>query len=345
MRTLAGLCLALAAHTALNAVLLRRPGPAGSWAPESAARVSVLVPARDEAASIQACLVSVLAQTHRCEVLMLDDDSTDATADLARELGVRVLPGRPLPPGWLGKPYACSQLARAATGQVLVFLDADVRLAPTAIADTLGLLESTGLDLLSPYPRQQAPGLTRLVQPLLQWSWLTFVPLRVSTLRSLAVANGQLLAVRRAAYERAGGHGAVRDQVVEDIALLRAVQRTGGRGGVVDGTRLATCRMYGSWAQLSAGYRKSLHTVPLPALAVLAGLYVLPALAALRGSRAGAVAVAAAVASRAVAARRTGSPVLDSLAHPVSVTLLLWLAVRSRLDNRRHRLTWKGRPV
>lgn len=345
MRTLAGLCLALAAHTALNAVLLRRPGAAGSSVPEGAVPVSVLVPARDEAASIQACLASVLAQTHRCEVLVLDDGSTDGTADLARELGVRVLPGRPLPPGWLGKPYACSQLARAATGQVLVFLDADVRLAPTAIADTLGLLESTGLDLLSPYPRQQAPGLTRLIQPLLQWSWLTFVPLRLNTVRALAVANGQLLAVRRAVYERAGGHGAVRDQVVEDIALLRAVQRTGGRGGVVDGTRLATCRMYGSWPELSAGYRKSLHTVPLPALAVLAGLYVLPPAAALRGSRAGTVAMAAGVASRAVAARRTGSPVVDSLAHPVSVTLLLWLAARSRLDNRRHRLTWKGRPV
>jgi hypothetical protein len=305
----------------------------------------VLVPARDEAASIEACLRSVLAQTHPCEVLVLDDGSTDGTGALAAALGVRVVPGRELEPGWLGKPHACQQLADAATGDVLVFLDADVVLAPTAVAATVALLEETGLDLVSPYPRQLAAGRTRLVQPLLQWSWLTFVPVRVTSRPSLAVANGQLLAVRRAAYDRAGGHAAVRAQVVEDVELLRAVQRSGGTGGVADGTALATCQMYASWGELSAGYRKSLHTVPLPALGVLGALYVLPAVAALRGSRAAAVAVGAGIAGRAVSAARTGSPVADSVAHPVSVALLLWLAARSRVDRRRGALTWKGRSL
>jgi hypothetical protein len=306
----------------------------------------VLLPVRDEAADVSACLRSVLAQTHPCEVLVLDDGSTDGTANLVRELGLEPLTGAALPPGWLGKAYACQQLADTATGDVLVFVDADVVLAPHAVAATVALLEETDLDLVSPYPRQLASGRARLVQPLLQWSWLTFLPLRLAEQPgrpSLSAANGQLLAVRRTAYDRAGGHAAVRADVVEDVGLLRAVKRVGGRGGVVDGTGLATCRMYGTWAELSQGYRKSLHTVPAPVLALLAGLYLLPPLAALRGSRAGAAATVAAVAGRVVTARRTGARSVDAVAHPASIAALLWLAARARVDDRRGARVWKGR--
>ena len=98
--------------------------------------------------------------------------------------------------------------------------DADVVLAPEAVAATVALLADTGLDLVSPYPRQDAPGATRLVQPLLQWSWLTFLPLRLaerSARPSLSAANGQLLAVTRAAYDRAGGHAAVALAAARDL--------------------------------------------------------------------------------------------------------------------------------
>jgi cellulose synthase/poly-beta-1,6-N-acetylglucosamine synthase-like glycosyltransferase len=338
----------LTLHSALNARLLRRPPGTHAPAPHLPT-VSLLLPVRDEAARLTPTLRSLLAQTHPCEVLVLDDGSTDGTADVVRELGVEPISGAAPPAGWLGKPYACQQLADAAHGQVLVFVDADVVLAPQAVAATMALLVATGLDLVSPYPRQEATGRARLVQPLLQWSWLTFLPLRLaerSPRPALSAANGQLLAVRRAAYDRAGGHAAVRAEVVEDVALLRAVKRAGGTGGVVDGTALATCRMYDTWPELSAGYRKSLHTVPLPVTALLLALYVAPAVAALRGSRAGAVAVAAAVAGRVVTGRRTGARVWpDAAAHPLSVTLLGWLTVRSHLDRRRGRLRWKGRTV
>ncbi len=342
----------LAAHAAVNARLLRVP-----TATSTTTRVSVLLPVRDEAARVTACLTALLAQRGvDLEVVVLDDGSLDGTARLARELAaadprVRVLHGADLPRGWLGKPYACQQLADAAapTSDVLVFVDADVVLAPHAVAATVALLEETGLDLLSPYPRQEAPGATALVQPLLQWSWLTFLPLRVaerSGRPSLSAANGQLLAVRRRAYDRAGGHAAVRAEVVEDVELLRAIKRTGGRGGVCDGTALATTRMYDSWEELVDGYTKSLWTLPLPTVALLLALYVLPPVAALRGSRAGALGYAAGVASRLVAARRTCSRAFpDALAHPVSVALFAWLAGRSRLAHRRGTLTWKGRSL
>lgn len=342
----------LAAHAALNARLLRRP-----TATSTATRVSVLLPVRDEALRVAPCLQALLGQQGvDLEVVVLDDGSSDGTAGLVRAVSdgdprVRLLTGGELPAGWLGKPYACQQLADAAasTSDVLVFVDADVVLAPYAVAATVALLEQTGLDLLSPYPRQEAPGVTGLVQPLLQWSWLTFLPLRRaerSRRPSLSAANGQLLAVRRDAYDRAGGHAAVRAEVVEDVELLRAVKRTGGRGGVCDGTHLATTRMYDSWEELVAGYSKSLWTLPAPLVALLVAVYIVPPLAALRGSRIGAFGYAAGVAGRAVAARRTGSRALpEALAHPVSVAAFAWLAGRSRLAHRRGTLTWKGRPL
>jgi hypothetical protein len=337
-----------AAHAAVNARMLRRPGRAGDLD-----GVSVLVPARDEAAGITECLASIGPVP---ELLVLDDGSTDGTGALARAAGARVLDGRPLPPGWLGKPWACAQLAAASAGDVLVLVDADVRLAPGAVAAAVALLADSGLDVVCPFPRQAArTPAERLIQPLLQWSWLTSLPLRVaetSTRASLTAACGQFLVVRRAALERAGGFAAVRDAVLDDLALVRAVKAAGGRGGVVDGTDLASCRMYAGWRELRAGYGKSLWAAfgspagAAGALGLLGLTYVLPAAAALRGSRLGAVGYAAGVASRVITGRRTGARVWpDALAHPVSIGVLGYLTAASLRDRRRGRLQWKGRAV
>jgi len=360
VRWLAAAAAAGAVHAAVNAALLRRPA---RQPPPLRSQVSVLLPVRDEARRVRSCLRALLTQVggDRIEIVVLDDGSTDGTDDAVRAVAgddarVRLLTGRSLPRGWLGKPYACQQLADAAdpASDILVFVDADVVLAPHAVAATADLMRSSGLDLISPYPRQIATGTgPRLVQPLLQWSWLTLLPLRLaerSPRPSLSAANGQLLAVRRAAYERAGGHAAVRAEVVEDVALLRAVKAAGGSGGVTDGTDLAECTMYDSWAELADGYTKSLWAAfgsPAGAAAVAAALtavYVVPPLAALRGSRAGLIGYLAAVAGRAVAARRTGGRVWpDAFAHPASVLAFGWLTARSVQAHRRGELTWRGR--
>ena len=351
--------VALTAHTAVNVRLLRRPDD--DPAPVTG-RVSLLLPVRDEAHQVGACLAAVLAQTgvHDLEVLVLDDGSTDGTADVVAagdDARVTLLGGSAEPPpGWLGKPWACHRLAEEATGDVLVFLDADVRLEPHALAAAVGLLRSTGLDLVSPYPRQLAvtPG-ERLVQPLLQWSWLTTMPLRAaerSSWRSLSAANGQFLVVDTGAYRRSGGHRAVRGEVLDDVSLLRQVKAWGGRGVVTDGTAIATCRMYTSWAEVRDGYSKSLWSAfgPAPAaLAVMSTLttaYVVPTLAALMGSPVGALGYAAGVAGRALVARRTGGRVWpDSFAHPACVLALAALTARSHRLRRRGGLAWKGRPL
>jgi glycosyltransferase involved in cell wall biosynthesis len=319
----------------------------------AAPTLSILVPARNEATVIGACVRSLTEQGH---VLVLDDESSDGTAAIARAAGAEVLVGTSPPPGWLGKPWACAQLAGATSPDILVFVDADVRLSPGAVAAAVAVLDAAGLDVVCPFPRQlAATSAERLIQPLLQWSWLTTLPLRVaerSPRPSLTAACGQFLVVRRAALERAGGFAAVRTAVLDDVALVRAVKAAGGRGGVVDGTDLASCRMYDGWTELRDGYAKSLWAAfgsgPAPAavFAVLGLAYVVPPLAALGGSRTGALGYLAAVASRVISARRTGGTAFpDSLAHPVSVMIAGYLTVRSRRERRSGSLRWKGRAV
>ena len=347
-----------AAHAAYNARVVRAPreGPARCREP-----VSILLPLRDEATRVAPALRALLAQRglDDVEILVLDDCSTDGTADVVRRIAgpdprVTLLTGVEPPPGMLGKPHACHQLARRARGSVLVCVDADVVLAPDAVAAAVSLLRTAGLDAVSPFPRQRADGLgARLVQPLLQWSWLVLLPLRLaetSPRPSLVAANGQFFVIDAAMLREIGGFAAVAGEVLDDIALMRAVKRAGGRGVVADGSRIAECHMYPTWAQLRDGYTKSLWSAtgsPLGASAiatVLVVVWVLPALAALGGSRAGLLGYAAGVAGRVVTARRTGGRVWpDSLAHPVSVLALAGLIGRSWRARAAGRLVWKGR--
>ncbi len=352
--------IATTAHALVNARLMRVP-PADP--PECQEQVSVLVPARDEAHRIAPTIRSLLAQrgVPRLEIVVLDDGSTDGTADEVRRVAgdderLRVMTGKTPPAGLPGKPHACAQLAGAAHGRVLVFVDADVVLEPHAVAAAVALLRHNDLDVVSPFPRQLADGIgTRLVQPLLQWSWLVFLPLRLaerSPRPSLSAANGQFLVVDSTAYHRSGGFAGIATAVLDDIALLRAVKRSGGRGVVVDGSTVAACRMYEDWAEVRHGYEKSLWSAtgnPVAAAAlsvVLAWLYVLPPIAALAGSRAGAAGYVAGVLGRVVTARHTGGRVWpDALAHPVSVGVLLTLVARSWRARRAGRLRWKGRSL
>jgi hypothetical protein len=356
--------LALTVHTSVNAWLLRRLPDS---ADETEETVAVLLPVRNEADRVTPCLESLLAQRGlpHLTIYVLDDGSTDGTAELVRSLAgdqVTLITGAGLPDGWLGKPHACWQLAMAAAdAAVLSFVDADVVLAPDALASAVRLMREIDVTLLSAYPKIGGAG--RLLQPLLQWSWLTFLPLRAmerSPRPSLAAAGGQWLIADRAGYLRAGGHAAVRTEILEDVALARQIKRTGGRIALADASRRATCRMYTSWSGVTAGYAKSLWasfgSAPAAAIVVvtLLLLYALPAVAtpilAVTGFASAALIALTAyllsVAGRAISAVATGGRAWpDCLAHPVSIVLFAWLTVRSFRLCRQSRLSWRGRPL
>ena len=187
------LATVVSAHTFVNALLLRRPR---AIVPTQHERVRLLIPARDEAERIGPCLDAALAQTGvaNLEIVVLDDGSTDATGTVVERVieehaagspgpSLRLVDGgnAPLPEGWLGKPWACQRLRLAVDGDVLVYIDADVHLEPHALASSVALLRESGLDLVSPYPRQLVVTFgERVVQPLLQWLWLSFLPLRLA---------------------------------------------------------------------------------------------------------------------------------------------------------------------
>ena len=358
--------VALAAHTAWNLRQVRRPR---TDSPAVAERVDILIPARDEEAHLATTLACAREQSgvDRLGILVLDDDSSDATGAIAesaaaRDARVVALRGTQSPPaGWIGKPWACMRLAQASKADVLVFVDADVVLEPHAVRALVDLLRGNALDMVAPYPRQVAGSpLERLVQPLVTWAWSATVPVRAaerSTRTSLAAANGQLLAVDARAYREVGGHAAVAGEVIEDVALMRAFKRNGFACATVDGSDLATCRMYDSASALADGYAKSLWSAfgsPAGCAAACAGLafvYVLPALAAAGARRAdtraiGVIGYAAAVASRAMVSRRTGERTWpDSLAHPASITAFIALTGLSWRRHLRGATQWKGRAV
>lgn len=356
--------VALTAHTAWNLRKLRRPEPSTSI-DES---VGVVIPARNEQDSLADALRSVQTQENlaNLRIHVLDDGSSDGTAAIADAAAatdprVRVThtPDAEPPPGWLGKNYACARLADLASdASVLVFMDADVVLESNAINALVHELRRTDSTLIAPYPRQLAETwLERLVQPLLAWSWLTTVPLGVAESRqwaSMSVANGQLLAFDAEGYRRMGGHESVRSDVIEDVALMRRVREMGERALTVDGSSLATCRMYRTSTDLIDGYTKSAWNAfggPVGSIAtnsLLIGLYVVPAAAVLFGSGRtrtwGFVGYAAAVTGRILVARDTGERVLpDALAQPLSIVAFSSINALSWWRHLRGVNHWKGR--
>lgn len=370
----AGTALALfgAATTLLNRITVRQLRTAPATVDEV---VTVCVPARDEADRLPALIADLRAQRGVADlgVLILDDASTDGTeaaalaaiGDDERFTVVRtdIAP----PPGWTGKNAACARLAELA-GQdfgVLIFLDADVRLHPGALAAAVAELRRGRAGLVCAWPRQDAgSALERLVQPLLAWSWASTLPLPLGnrSLRpSTAVACGQFLVFDAATYARVGGHTAVADRVTEDLALARVLRRAGARTELVPGGRLARTRMYRGAGELDAGYTRWLWSAyggpaGSAGVGVYAGLaYCAPPLAALLGRgrirRAGLIGYAAGVTGRLLArSTETGGPptradALAALAHPISVAAYLGLSARSHLAHSRGRLSWKGRAL
>jgi chlorobactene glucosyltransferase len=334
--------------------------------------VSVIIPARNEAAVIQSCVASVLATGYSpVEVLVVDDRSTDDTAARASELArldprLRVVDGEELPGDWYGKPWACMQGARLAQGDVLLFTDADTRHQPMLLPHAVAALSATGAGIVTVSPHLSCVTFwERVVMPqvwlLLGTRYHPSVVNRATRPRD-TIANGQFILTSRESYLRAGTHEAVKGEVAEDLALAQRYTAGGGRVWFAFAEELLETRMYTGLAHLVEGWSKNLYLggrrsfpeepvlralVPValstamlfwlvPPLALLASL-VVPALLA-----PALVAVGLSVAFWAAVSMSMRIPPWYGLAFPAGAAVALWIALRSAWRGNR-RVEWKGR--
>jgi cellulose synthase/poly-beta-1,6-N-acetylglucosamine synthase-like glycosyltransferase len=320
--------------------------------------VGVVVPMRNEAENVEGIVATLSAQDGPFHYYLLDDNSEDSTFELlqrftAGDTRFTVIKGAPLADGWIGKTWALQQLFEASNEEVLVSIDADVRLTNDAINKAVTLMHGARLDFISPYPRQIAESFAeRLIQPLLQWSWLTTVPLRFAESgrqKSMAVANGQFFVVRRSALDSVGGYRSVKHAVIDDVFLARALISSGSSGTVVNGSDIAETRMYASWSEIEAGYGKSLNRAfgsLIGAIFVITFLFatsIAPLILGLLGNPYGWLGFGAIVGTRVLSAIKSRGSVLDSVLHPISIAALIYLIVYSYLV--RKTVMWKGRTV
>ena len=353
--------LGLFLNTTRNVLLLRKKFPKAQQP-----RISVLIPARNESESIHQLISSLMRQDYPdFHVVILDDDSSDDTFSRARDITATdsrflVLQGEnEIPKGWLGKPWACHQLSMKADGEVLCFIDADVMLSPTALSESINQMAGLKVDLICPYPQQNTyTFFARIVQPLLQWSWMATLPLDLamnSPRQSLSAGNGQLLLVKRDVYKQIGGHESVKSEILEDIELVKAVKRFGGKGGVWDGSKIASCSMYRTNAELLNGYAKSLWKAfgsifgGITLCILLLVLFLLPLFfffsSDITTQALSLMSISCVLLSRILVHIQFRYPISTSLLYPVSIVAFFALMAVSITKKQRGTLTWKAREL
>ncbi len=334
--------------------------------------LSVLIPARDEAAVIEPCVRSLLASGYPgpLEVIVVDDHSADTTAAIVAALAsddprVRLLPGGPLLPGWKGKPNALRQLAAAATGSLVLLTDADCTFLPGSLTASVAHREATGADCLSLIPYLACDSFWEHVIVPLQYV-LVFLTLPIAKITgsrnpAFAAANGAFLLLESGTYAALGGHESVRGAMAEDIGFAQHVKRSGRRLVYGDGARIYRVRMYTSLRGIWDGFSKNLFPAMgsrLPVLVVwsafLAMTQILPlgflAAALARDERSLAllwlplVHVLIALGIRLGVGKRFGQSTWAAFLAPVGWAVTLAIGANSAylaLSGRGH--TWKGR--
>lgn len=251
-------------RTLFNLALIERLPPV---APEEGPLVSAIIPARNEERAIEQTVRALLAQRYaNLEVVVVNDRSMDATAAIlerieATDSRLRVVNGEETPQGWLGKPWALEQGSRAARGELLLFLDADVHYSPFAVAAAVASLQANRVDMLSLFPNLEMRGFwENAAMPQLAMMGFTFIPTwlgnRWQTPR-LAIGGGPGNLVTRAAYDAAGGHEALRDAVIDDIGLARLLRRRGFSTRLVRADAHVSLRMYHGGREIVDGFTKN----------------------------------------------------------------------------------------
>ena len=336
--------------------------------------VSVIIPARNEATTIETVVASVLATTYApFELIVVDDRSSDETARVVARLAaadprVTLVRGSELESGWFGKPWACVQGYRAARGELLCFTDADTRHEPALLGHAVGAAERHGAALVTVSPFQRTVSFwERVIMPQI-WALLGFryhpaVVNRATRPRDV-IANGQFILVRRAAYEAIGTHAAVRHEVAEDLALAQAFVRGGHRIWFGFAESLMETRMYTGLGDIVEGWSKNIYlggrrSFPdepvrrafVPALLMSTMIFWLVPPVALAGALLGVapallpaaiVAVTLSLLFWAAVVRGMRLPLINALLYPLGALMALYIVFRSAWRGAR-RVEWRGR--
>lgn len=347
----------LLALAVTNFATIRRP----SKSRESASTVTVLLPVRNEAENIERILGELEGQINlpHLSIVVIDDSSEDQTFQLASSLTssrVSVIQAPALADGWIGKVAALQAGYRhieVDMPEVVISIDADVHFESDAISRAVNSLHDTDLDFLSPYPRQIAHTWgERLIQPLLQWSWMSTVLLRGAEkfpMASTVICNGQFLVMRGSALKTIGGFESVSRKVLDDIELGRSFVAAGFKGTVMSGSEISSTRMYQSFHEVRAGYGKSLHLAfgsilgSLIAAFFMGATALLPFFFTISGDLLGLVALLAIIGTRVVSAAASGTRIRDAFLHPISALLFIYLLYFSWSN--RGKTQWKGRTL
>ncbi len=335
-------------------------------------RVSILVPARNEADKIEACVKSLLAQNYAdFEVIVLDDHSKDETLSILEKLAkqdsrLRVLTGKPLPGGWLGKHWACHQLARSTTSALVLFTDADTHHEPNMLRDSVSAFLAEDADMLTIFPREETVTWgEKFIIPPIGFFIFSFLPLAIvqkTRLPALAVAIGQFMMFRRESLEAVGGFESVRANIMDDVSLARQIIRHGYHWRIMDGTHHVTCRMYNGFWDAVDGFTKNIfayfdYHVLLSAFAWswIWVAYALPPLVVLADAadmpieffpyQVAVYATGFSLLSWAISFRRFRFPMILVLIYPITLTLFVLIAFRSIVYNLTGQANWKDRAL
>ncbi|HET7711738.1 MAG TPA: glycosyltransferase family 2 protein [Thermoanaerobaculia bacterium] len=363
MRVLAAIVLvawALALiRTLVNLLLIPR---LRRGAPTAGPRVSVIIPARDEERRIELTVRAFLSQTYEdFEVIVVNDRSTDATAAILERIARQnerlvVVSGEEPPPGWLGKPWALHQGSRRATGELLLFVDADIFYAPETLGAAVEEMEKSRVAMVCLLPYVEMAGFwEHVAMPMLSITVFTFLPTWLAnrtTIQLLSIGGGTGNLIRRRDYEEVGGHETLKDAVVDDVGLARIVRRSGRKTSAVRADDFVSVRMYHGGNEIVDGFTKNMFAVlgrryGFAALSVAAGFvfHILPYILAVLGYGFAIATVVLITISRGVLFQQLRYRFHYALwAHPLMVVFWGWITIRSAwFTGIRRRLLWRGR--
>jgi chlorobactene glucosyltransferase len=331
-------------------------------------KVSVLIPARNEERTIKDCVNSILNQDYEnFEVLVLNDNSTDNTSQVLKNIEsdkLKILEGQNLPAGWQGKNWACAQLASIASGDLLLFTDADTIYKPETLTHAVGAFEKTGADLISGINKNIVRSFgEKITVPFIVYGIFTILPLALSYLlrrnKAFAAANGKFLLFRREFYQKIGTHQAIKNEIVEDVALARLTKAQGGRWRLFDLSNLVTSRMYYNFKEAQAGFSKNYFALfdcrILPALFAWTWLGLVTYMPIIRtisdiiqnnfhsSFYYSAISIIATCFLWLLLSYKFDFPIYQFLLYPITLTVSIYIAFRSMILTINNRIIWKDR--